>query len=130
MKKHSFSRPNDDELLVFEIILDDHKLRFALDTGATHSLVDLNVLLMLGYSTELDAETIPLETANGITQANKRIVNRLSALGINRTNFHILTYDFIAGGITSFYDGMLGLDFFNETVLTIDFIEQKAWLHD
>ncbi len=44
-------------------------------------------------------------------------------------NFSVLTYDFLAKGLTSPYDGVLGIDFFRKRwVLTIDFIEEKLWL--
>jgi hypothetical protein len=41
----------------------------------------------------------------------------------------IVSYDFLSKGILSTYDGVLGLDFFSNTILTIDFIHQKVWLH-
>jgi hypothetical protein len=44
-------------------------------------------------------------------------------------NFDVLSYDFIAKGILSPYDGILGLDFFRgRHVLSIDFIREKLWI--
>jgi len=39
-----------------------------------------------------------------------------------------LAYDFLLAGIASPYDGLLGLDFFQGTVLTIDFRRQEIWV--
>ena len=37
---------------------------------------------------------------------------------------HVQVYDFLAHGILSDYDGLLGLDFFENTVLCIDMKNQ------
>ena len=39
-----------------------------------------------------------------------------------------MSYDFLEKGILSPYQGVLGLDFFEQTILTIDFINQEVWL--
>ena len=44
------------------------------------------------------------------------------------TNFEVISYDFLEKGILSPYDAVLGLDFFEQTILTIDFIHQAIWL--
>ncbi len=57
-------------------------------------------------------------------------ITEFSALGINKTGFSVLTYDFLAKGLTSPYDGVLGIDFFRQQgVLTIDFVQEKLWFN-
>jgi hypothetical protein len=38
----------------------------------------------------------------------------LESLGIEKTNFEVQVYDFLAHGITSNYDGVIGLNFLRE----------------
>jgi len=45
-------------------------------------------------------------------------------LGITRAAFDVLTYDFFEKGLVSEQDGLIGLDFFKNTILTIDFQKQ------
>lgn len=127
MKKSPFARIGSEDLVVVAVQMNDHTLRFAIDTGATHSIIDLNALLMLGYKVDQES-LIPLETANGVVQASSIAIKSLSSLGITRSDFDILSYDFLLSGITSFYDGMLGLDFFTDTILNIDFIHNQVWI--
>jgi len=44
---------------------------------------------------------------------------------MSKSNFKVQVYDFIAHGITTEYDSVIGLDFFREIVLTIDFKDYK-----
>jgi hypothetical protein len=65
----------------------------------------------------------------GITDVPIVDINDFNVLGISKKEFSVLTYDFLAKGLTSTYDGVLGIDFFrNQYVLTIDFIEEKLWI--
>jgi hypothetical protein len=41
-------------------------------------------------------------------------------LGVVETNFDVQVYDFIAHGITSNYDGVLGLDFLKKRKFCLD----------
>ena len=47
-----------------------------------------------------------------------------NALGILKTDFEVQVYDFLAHGITSDYDGVIGLDFLKDHKFCIA-IEQK-----
>lgn len=123
MKFH-FSRQTDEDLVLVSAQLDGDELRLALDTAATHTVMDTNSLLILGHEISSDSEIVPLETSNGIIEARKIKVLHFSALGLERSPYELLAYDFLLAGIASPYDGLLGLDFFQGTVLTIDFRRQ------
>ena len=131
MNNYRFNLDGQEDLIYVDIIVDGHQLRFILDTGATNSVIDINVLLMLGYPTTSSphsSEVLFLETANGVVEASSTVIRSFKALGLTHTDFPILTYDFIAGGITSYYDGMLGLDFFKNTILSLDFRNNQITL--
>lgn len=121
--KFRFSRDTDDELVLVSAQLNGDEVRLALDTAASHTVIDANSLLILGHEISLDAEIVPLETSNGIIEARKIQVMHFSALGLERS-----PYDFLLAGIASPYDGLLGLDFLQGTVLTIDFRRQEIWV--
>ena len=86
MRKFTFELKNEDDLIILIGKANGHKIQLALDTAASHSVIDLNVLLMLGYSSEEAISQTQVETS-------------------------------------------IGLDFFQQTIVTIDFIHQEVWLH-
>jgi hypothetical protein len=82
-------------------------------------------LIMLGYETLNAGDIQLLETANGIIESNSFQVSSFEAMGVQKTNFQVLSYDFLQKGILTSYDGMIGLDFFKFSgVLCIDFNSQ------
>ncbi len=131
MRKHTFNLPTEDDLIIIEAFIGDHPVRLALDTAATHTTIDWNMLLVSGLTLDKQGEWLDLETSNGIMKAQLFTLPRFSALGDELFSFQVLTYDFLEKGILSTYDGMLELDFFRQRhVLTLDFIEQVLWLKE
>lgn len=49
MKIFSFDLPSDEDVIVNATIEDKYKFRLALDTAATHTTIDSNVLYFSGY---------------------------------------------------------------------------------
>jgi predicted aspartyl protease len=96
------------------------ELKMILDTGASCTTIDFTALCMAGYVFGQALKTVPVETANGVIDANIFEVESLTALGHTVRKIPVQVYDFMKHGILSDYDGMLGLDFFEDTVLTID----------
>ena len=47
-------------------------------------------------------------------------------MGIVKTNFEVQVYDFLAHGITSDYDGVVGLDFLKEQKFCIDIVKSEV----
>ena len=97
-----------------------HTFKMILDTGASNTTIDVTALYMAGYSIGNNLETDEVETANGIVEVGILKVDNLTALGHTVNNMPIHVYDFIAHGILTDYDGLLGLDFFENTILCID----------
>jgi hypothetical protein len=117
----NFELFSDSEvILVNATIQDKFKLRLALDTAATHSTIDSNVLYFSGYELKNSKGEFEIETANGIIIVERYDIEKLESLGIIKTNFEVQVYDFLAHGITSDYDGVIGLDFLKNNKFCID----------
>lgn len=91
-----------------------------LDTGASRTTIDTTALYMADYKVNNMSETCTIETANGIVEVEVFEVNSLMALGHSKRRMQVQVYDFLAHGILSDYDGLLGLDFFEDTAFCID----------
>jgi predicted aspartyl protease len=95
-------------------------VRFALDTGATGTVVNVGVLVAAGYDPSLAPERIQVTTGSGVEYAPLVTVSRLLALGRDRRSFPMLAHTLPpSAGI----DGLLGLDFLAGGRLTVDFRE-------
>jgi predicted aspartyl protease len=91
---------------------------FALDTGASVSLIDIDVLMAIGYKKEDKIGTIQTVTASKNETAYEFLLDNIKAIGLLRRNFKIIARSLPVGlGI----DGLLGLNFFKNRELTIDF---------
>lgn len=99
--------PNDEEIL-----------RFALDTGATTSILDWECASRIGYTSSALGQQIQITTASGAEPVIRITIKRFEALGQQRHNFPLLCY-VLPGGVA--FDGVLGLDFFRGHKLTLDF---------
>jgi hypothetical protein len=116
-----FKRDAEDELIIVTILIDGrHDFKMLLDTGASHTTIDSNALYMIDYNSKDITGTTEIETGNGIVEAGTLKIAALSSLGLTRKNFPVQIYDFLSHGIFSDYNGVLGLDFFEDTKFCID----------
>lgn len=95
----------------------------ALDTGATHTTIDSNALYLLGYDLKESKGRVEIETANGIIETDVFELKSFSSLGMTKRNFQVQVYDFLAHGIFSDCNGLLGLDFFDGRHICINLPE-------
>jgi hypothetical protein len=132
MRKFDFHLPDEDALILVEASIKDYPLILALDTAASQTVIDWNALFLAGCPISLEKDlknTVPVETASGVMDVPIYEIKNFNALGLHKPNFPVLTYDFLAKGLTSAYDGVLGIDFFRkQSVLTIDFVVEKLWI--
>jgi Aspartyl protease len=120
MKTHPFSRNSDDSLIVIPCKIDNDPLTLALDTGASHTTVDLTPLLMAGYEMKDAIRTEKIETASGVIDTYVFKIKKFSSLDITKYDIEICAYDFLTYHLLTDFDGVLGLDFFKDVKFCID----------
>jgi hypothetical protein len=121
MKTISFERDDDEKLIILECKVNFHKVFLALDTGASHTTIDLTALQIAGYSLADAEKEVDIETASGVIKGYIFNIKKLYALDIVAENVQICAYDFFAHHVLSDFDGVLGIDFFANKKLCIDF---------
>lgn len=93
-------------------------LQLALDTGATSTIVNVAMLVAVGYDPGLAAGRVQVTTGSGVEFAPRLEARKLIALGQERDTFPVLGHTLPpSAGV----DGLLGLDFFRGHHLSIDF---------
>ena len=93
-------------------------LRLALDTGATGTVVNIGMLVALGYDPALVPDRVQVTTGSGVEFVPRVMLARIMALGQERAGFPVLGHTLPpSAGI----DGLLGLDFFRGRSLSLDF---------
>jgi len=91
--------------------------RLALDTGATGSMINWDVAVLLGYDPASTEERIQVTTGSGVEFAPRIVVKKIELLGRTLENFPILCHTLPP---TATVDGLLGLDFFRGVRLVVD----------
>lgn len=130
--KYKFELNDEDDLIIITAYIKlrnkrlSYPLALVLDTGASHTVIDLNMLLIAGYNKSLRLDkNIKLQTATKIIDADKFKLEEIKVLERTLTDFEVTTYDFLAQDDVLSYDGVLGLDFFRDTKLTINFKKKE-----
>jgi len=100
-------------------------LRLALDTGATGTVVNIGMLVTIGYDPAHAPDRIQLTTGSGVEFVPRVTLDKITALGQERTDFPVMGHTLPpSAGI----DGLLGLDFFRGQILTLDLRTGQATL--
>jgi predicted aspartyl protease len=125
-----FKREPESGLLLVNIEIDNkYELKMILDTGATNTTIDSNALYLLGYDLKDNIGTVEIETANGIIETEIFEIETFESLGLLKQNFQTQVYDFLAHGIFSDYNGLLGLDFLEGTKFCINTVENTITIN-
>ena len=130
MKNISFEREDDEKLIIIECKVSFHKVFLALDTGASHTTVDLTALQIAGYNLSDAIREVDIETASGIIKGYIFSIKRFYALDTLIENIEICAYDFFAHHVLSDFDGVLGIDFFAGKKLCIDFVANELTIQE
>ena len=127
MKIFKFKLVPKTGAIVVKAYVNGYKLNLLLDTGATNTVIDYNILLLsdIDYRLVETKEQPMFETASGVIDAQWVNVDSFISLGIHNVDFDFATYDFLLEGIVPEYDGMLGLDFFFKNKICIDFVKSE-----
>ncbi len=91
---------------------------FAVDTGASATLVSERVLREVGYTLSPDDDQVEVVDARGVKSSGRLTVSRIAALGAEWRDY-LVVYDTLP--VELGIDGLLGLNFFLRQKLTIDF---------
>jgi gag-polyprotein putative aspartyl protease len=120
MSTHSFNRKRGPILVEAEATgpTGSTSLKLLLDTGATTSLIKLVLLLQLGFDPTQPIRRMRMTTGSAVGTVPVFALTRLSAFGQHRYVFPVIGHALPA---SSGVDGLLGLDFLRDQVLTIDF---------
>jgi len=81
--------------------------------------------MLAGVSIGSTEQIVSIETAKGIIEAKLTKLKTFKSLDKEMNDFEVQTYDFIAAGILSQYDGLIGLDFLRNTHFCIDLQENS-----
>jgi predicted aspartyl protease len=95
----------------------DTVVRLALDTGATGSMINWDVAVLLGYDPASAKERIQVTTGSGVEFAPRIVVKKVEVLGRSLENFQMLCHTLPPSATV---DGLLGLDFFRGVRLVVD----------
>ncbi len=98
----------------------DTIVRLALDTGATSSLINWDVAMLLGYDPASSKERIQVTTGSGVEFAPRIGIKKIETLGRYLENFPILSILCHTLPPSATVDGLLGLDFFRGERLIVD----------
>lgn len=96
----------------------DFYARLALDTGASSTVIRNAILTAIGYDLTTLPNTVQFTTGSGVEFAPRLIVNKIEALEHDRSHFSVIAHTLPPSASV---DGVLGLDFFRNHVLTINF---------
>ncbi len=100
-------------------------VRLGLDTGARRTVIDPSALKSVGYNLSIFPANSTATTAAGVINVRRLPVTRLTALGRSLSNLIVLAHP-LPPSVN--VDGLLGLDFFNAQILTIDFQRNEITL--
>ena len=118
---YTFKREPISGLILVDILIDGiYKFKMMLDTGASLTTFDLNPLYFSMYSAGNVIETGTVETDSGKMEVDLIEIGAISALGHTVCGMKVQMYDFFEHGIIFDYDGILGLDFFENTEFRIN----------
>ena len=93
-------------------------LRLALDTGATITTVNAELLITAGYDPSLAPERVEMTTGSAVEYAPRLSVNQIIALGQKRVDVPVVAHTLPPSARV---DGLLGLDFFRGQELNLNF---------
>lgn len=87
--EYKFEREDEESLILIDAEIDELPFTLALDTGATHTVIDLTSLPLSGYSVSEHIGIVPLETGKGTIDAYVFRIAKFTALNKTLYNFTV-----------------------------------------
>lgn len=100
--------------------------RLALDTGATGTMINWELLVLVGYDPAAVEERIQVTTGSSVEFVPQVPLQRLECIETERQNFPVLCHTLPP---TAMVDGLLGLDYLRGRRLEIDLLKGSVLLH-
>ncbi|HEX3150208.1 MAG TPA: retroviral-like aspartic protease family protein [Gemmataceae bacterium] len=97
----------------------------SLDTGASTTSINLDCPIRVGYDPTLFPANVAMTTGSGVINVPRFPVAELASLGQARCNFPVLAHTLPP---TAVVEGLLGLDFLQGQLLTLDFVKGEITL--
>ena len=97
----------------------DTIVHLALDTGATGSLINWDVAILIGYDPAIVQDRVQITTGSGVEFCPRVEILKIEALKRVQKNFPLICHTLPPSANV---DGLLGLDFFRGTYLSIDLV--------
>ncbi len=94
------------------------KIDMVLDTGATYTMIPWEIAEVLGYEPASCKQKIELVTASGVEKVPCITLQSISISEKNVNDVKAIVHDLPA---KSYVDGLLGLSFLKQCILSIDF---------
>lgn len=120
--KYSFDP--DTPIIVVEANLKGEKvterLKMALDTGVTYTMIPWKAAEILGLKPEMPGEKVDITTASGVQSVPLVVVNSLSLGTMSIEDTEVVVHDLPE---RSHVDGLLGLSFLRNFKICMDFKE-------
>jgi len=91
--------------------------RLALDTAATRTLINWDLVVLMGYDPAAVGPRLQVTTGSGVEFVPQVSVEKVQALGNERRNFAVLCHTLPP---STTVDGVLGLDFMRGRRLVVD----------
>ena len=92
-------------------------VRLAFDTGATRTLINVGILVAIGYDPALKPERYQVTTGSGVEFVPAIDLEKINCLGIAHRKFSVLCHTLPS---STGVDGLLGLDFLENQKVLID----------
>jgi len=119
---HPFSfDPSAGSIIVKAVLIGPKRpvvIDLVLDTGSTHTLIRPDALLAAGYDPLKTQDPTAFTTVTGVETIGFVIIARLEALGFATESLPVVAHDLPHDAQ---FDGLLGLDFFRDRNVVLDF---------
>ena len=90
----------------------------ALDTGSSSTVISKAMLVSIGYDPDAQPKSVSMTTGSSVEAVSRLTVDKVEALDQERLQFSVVAHTLPP---SMSVDGVLGLDFFRNRALTLDF---------
>ena len=106
-----------------EVFDEIKRLFFMIDTGAAVTVIDESIMRQIGYTPVDSIGDAYAQTASGLQTVLIYNIDNINALGHTRRDFQVISHKLPE---KLDIDGLLGLNFFDKTILKIELELPKA----